>query len=247
MCRSRARVVRQTDSDGFALTPAMLAPVLQNATSSRIAPIAGAKKVMTLASGTDAIQSERLLLRRITPLDLPYFIDIHQDPDVARYIGAGNPRPREETERWLDDILESYARANLGQLAVIRKADGAILGRCGLSDAAIEVTPANGATRKGWFFSTQVPSGVAIELLPELGYTFGKDTWGHGYASEAAGCVYDYALTSLNIPKIMSVIFTDNLASLGVARKFSVELIDEVEMAGRRFDRYLWPMTRALK
>jgi [ribosomal protein S5]-alanine N-acetyltransferase len=202
---------------------------------------------MTLAAGTDAITSERLLLRRITPSDLPYFVDIHQDPEVARYIGAGNPRPREETEKWLDDILESYARVNLGQLAVIRKADGAVLGRCGLSDAAVELTPAEGAMRKGWFFSTQVPPGVAIELLPELGYTFGKDAWGQGYASEAAKCVYNYALTSLDLPKIMSVIFSDNRASLGVARKFGVDLIDEVEMAGRPFDRYLWPMVRTPK
>jgi [ribosomal protein S5]-alanine N-acetyltransferase len=202
---------------------------------------------MSLAPGTDAIQSDRLLLRRITPLDLRYFIDIHQDPDVARYIGAGNPRPREETEKWLDDILESYARANLGQLAVIRKADGAILGRCGLSDSAVELTSADGASRRGWFFSTQAPADIAVELLPELGYTFGKDAWGQGYASEAAACVYNYAQTSLNLPKIMSVIFRDNRASLGVARKFGVDFIDEVEMAGRRFDRYLWPMTRPPK
>jgi [ribosomal protein S5]-alanine N-acetyltransferase len=198
---------------------------------------------MTLAPGTEAIQSDRLLLRRITASELSYFVDIHQDPDVARYIGAGNPRPREETEKWLDDVLESYARANLGQLAVIRKSDGVILGRCGLSDAAVEATPKVGAMRKGWFFSTQVPSGVAVELLPELGYTFGKNAWGQGYASEAAGCIYNYALAWLDIPKIMSVIFTDNRASLGVARKYGVELIDQVEMAGRPFDRYHWPMT----
>jgi [ribosomal protein S5]-alanine N-acetyltransferase len=199
---------------------------------------------MTLAPGTEAIQADRLVLRRITLSDLSYFVDIHQDPDVARYIGAGNPRPREETEKWLDDILESYARTNLGQLAVIRKSDGAIIGRCGLSDAAIEAAPADGAMRRGWFFSTQVPAGVAVELLPELGYTFGRDSWGQGYASEAAGCIYNYALSALSFPEIMSVIFADNLASLGVARKFGVQFIDRVELAGRPFDRYHWPMVR---
>ncbi len=202
---------------------------------------------MTLASDAEYLQSERLLLRRITRRDLSYFINIHQDPDVARFIGAGNPRPQEETEKWLDDILESYARANLGQLAVVRKSDGAMVGRCGLSDAAVEVAPAPDQMRKGWFFSTQVPAGVTVELLPELGYTFGKDAWGQGYASEAAACVYNYALTALAVPKIMSVIFTDNRASLGVARKFAVDLIDQVEMAGRPFDRYHWPMTHARK
>jgi [ribosomal protein S5]-alanine N-acetyltransferase len=199
---------------------------------------------MTLAPGTDAIETDRLLLRRVTPADFGYYARIHWDPDVARYIGAENRRPPEETEQWIGDILESYARANLGQLAVVRKSDGSLLGRCGLSDAAVEITPNSGQKRKGWFFSRHVPTDVAVELLPELGYTFGKEAWGQGYASEAAGAVYNYALTVLEIPKIMSVIFADNSASLGVARKFGVELIDQVEMAGRPFDRYHWPMTR---
>lgn len=197
---------------------------------------------MTLAPGTDHIESERLILRHIAPADLDYFATIHADPDVARYIGAGKPRARDETERWLSDILSSYAKSNLGQLAVVRKADGAIIGRCGLSDAAVAQTCADGALRKGWFFSAQVPDNVAIELLPELGYTFGRDAWGHGYASEAAGCVYRYALAALNVPKIMSVIHADNHASRAVTRKYDVTFVDQVEMAGRPFDRYHWPM-----
>ncbi len=199
---------------------------------------------MTLATGTNNIESERLLLRRITADDLDYFVGIHADPDVARYLGAGNARPREETEQWMRDVLASYAKSNLGQLAVIRKVDGAIIGRCGLSDAAVGRTCADGEMRKGWFFSAQVPAGVAVELLPELGYTFGKDGWDQGYATEAADCVYRYALSDLTFPTIMSVIFADNLASRAVARKFGVDYIDQIEMAGRPFDRYHWPMTR---
>ncbi len=199
---------------------------------------------MTLAPGTDHLESERLILRPIMPTDLDYFATIHADPDVARYIGAGNPRPRDETERWLSDILHSYAQSNLGQLAVMRKDDGVVIGRCGLSDAAIERACDDGAMRKGWFFSAHVPAGIATDLLPELGYTFGRDSWGHGYASEAAGCVYRYALSDLAFPRIMSVIFAENRASLAVARKFGVDHIDQVEMAGRPFDRYHWPMAR---
>lgn len=197
---------------------------------------------MTLVLGTEEISAERITLRRIQPSDLEYFVGIHSDPEVARYIGAGNPRPRNETERWLTDILESYERANLGQLAVVRKDDGLLLGRCGLSDAAIEKTPAPDSMRKGWFFSTQVPVGLDVELVPELGYTFGKESWGQGYASEAARCIYLYAKASLNFTRIMSVIHQGNRASLAVAKKFDVHFVDQVELAGRPFDRYHWPM-----
>jgi RimJ/RimL family protein N-acetyltransferase len=197
---------------------------------------------MTLLPSTTSIESERLYLRRLDHTDLEYFISIHSDPDVARYIGAGNPRPRSETEQWFQDILESYSNANLGQLTVIRKSDGARIGRCGLSDAAVEKTAEQGQLRKGWFFSAQVPIGTDVDLLPELGYTFGRDHWGKGYASEAAGIVYEYAQSQLIYPTIMSVIHADNKGSRAVAAKYGVQYIDSVELAGRPFERYHWPL-----
>ena len=39
---------------------------------------------MTLAHGTDRLESARLVLRRIAPDDLPFFTRIHALPEVAR-------------------------------------------------------------------------------------------------------------------------------------------------------------------
>ena len=39
---------------------------------------------MTLARGTDQLETARLLLRRIGPDDLPFFTRIHALPEVAR-------------------------------------------------------------------------------------------------------------------------------------------------------------------
>jgi [ribosomal protein S5]-alanine N-acetyltransferase len=199
---------------------------------------------MTLAPGTPHLETERLILRQITPEDLDYYVAIHGDEDVARYIGTGQSRTRAQTEKWFHDIQESYRNANLGQLAVTRKSDGVLIGRCGLSDAVIDRNCADGQMRKGWFFSAHVPPGVDVEPLPELGYTFGKENWGRGYASEAARCVYRYALSALAFPKIMSVIHADNGASLAVAKKHDVQFIDCVEMSDRVFERYHWPIDR---
>jgi RimJ/RimL family protein N-acetyltransferase len=171
-----------------------------------------------------------------------FFADIHSDADVARYIGHGQPRSLTETTGWLKDILATYDSSSLGQLAVIRKFDGALIGRCGLSDAALEQTCTPGQIRKGWFFSTHAPSGTALALVPELGYTFAKNFLGLGYATEAAGCVFAYAKAQHNFPKIMSVIHKENIRSRQVALKFGVQLIDQVELSGRVFDRYHWPM-----
>lgn len=196
---------------------------------------------MTLASGTDMIENERLVLRRITRDDLDFYTRIQADPDVARYIATGRPRSPEESQNWLEAILASYAASGLGQLAVLRKADGVLIGRCGLSDAMVEAECPPGAIRKGWFFRAQAPQGAALEPVPELGYTFAKEHWGQGYASEAAGLVYAYARSALSLGKIMSVIAADNLASLGVVRKYGVCFSEQVELSGQAFDRYDWP------
>lgn len=181
------------------------------------------------------------MLRRLEPADMDFLAEIHADADVARYIGSGKPRSREETRQWLSDVQASYEKSALGQLAVLRKSDGRLIGRCGLSDAALEQSPAAGAGRRGWFFSAHAPADVALTLEPELGYTFSKEHWGQGYASEAAGCVYAYAKTARHFPAIMSVIYPDNAASRAVALKFGVMLVDQIEMLGRMFDRYRWP------
>lgn len=196
---------------------------------------------MTLLPGTDHIETERLILRRIDEDDLNFLIAIHADPEVARYIGLGVPRSPAETEQWLADVLQGYAHANLGPLLVTRKADGKRLGRAGLCDSVVETTPRPGHLRRMWFFSAHVPEGVEGEKLPELGYTFARENWGQGFASEAADAVFRYARGHLAHPGIMSVIHADNIASRSVARKYGVHYVDDVDMSGRVYQRFHWP------
>src|SRR3989475_13251015 len=47
---------------------------------------------MTLAHGTDRLESARLVLRRIAPDDLPFFTRIHALPEAAQYLGQAWPR-----------------------------------------------------------------------------------------------------------------------------------------------------------
>ena len=76
----------------------------------------------------------------------------------------------------------------------MRKADGALLGRCGMSDLVIE-TDACARLRSvaAWFGRAQAPAGLAVIQEHEFGYTFDAAFWGHGYATEAAQCVFAYA------------------------------------------------------
>ena len=58
---------------------------------------------MTLAHGTDRLESERLVLRRITPDDLPFYTRLHADPRVAEHLyPEGRPRTPKQTKALLE-------------------------------------------------------------------------------------------------------------------------------------------------
>jgi RimJ/RimL family protein N-acetyltransferase len=197
---------------------------------------------MTLERGTNFIETERLLLRRIVPADFGFFARLHADPDVTRFIGPGRPRTAGESDDWLRSTIASYDSCALGQLAVVRKSDGALIGRCGLAEFVVDVNAGPGLPR-AWFQRSAVPPGLAVDLEPELGYTFDKACWGNGYASEAARRVFDYAIRVLRLPRAVSVIHPDNAASLRVARRFALERDGSVQMDAAICERYLWPAT----
>lgn len=196
---------------------------------------------MTLAHGTDRIESERLILRRIAQDDFDFYAHLHADPDVARYLSHGKPRSSQESRAWLRSLLGTYESFALGQLAVLRKSDGMLIGRCGLSDLAVEARAGDGGAPRAWYQRAEAPASAEIVFECELGYTFQRSSWGQGYASEAAQCVFDYARDVLRLPRVISLIHPENVRSLRVAQRLGAKRVDVVEMMSRLFDRLVWP------
>ena len=85
---------------------------------------------MTLAHGTERLESDRLVLRRITADDLPFYTRLHALPEVAEHLyPQGRPRSSEQTKAWLEYTLASYEQLALGYLAypwVVTSAGAAI-------------------------------------------------------------------------------------------------------------------------
>jgi len=198
---------------------------------------------MTLARGTDRLESDRLMLRRVVPDDLPFFTRLHAHPDVAQGLyPAGRARSPEEVGVWLHATLADYAQLALGHLAVLRKADGRLIGRCGLTDLVVETTVPEGGLRRGWFGDTTAPEGVALTFECELGYTFDPAVWGQGFATETVRCVRDYARDLLRLSHAVSAILPQNARSRRVAERFGVRASGQMNVEGRVFDRYVWPL-----
>jgi ribosomal-protein-alanine N-acetyltransferase len=198
---------------------------------------------MTLAHGTDRLESPRLVLRRIAPDDLPFYTRLHALPKVAEHLyPEGRPRSPEETKAWMEYTLASYAQLALGYLAVVRKEDGELIGRCGLMDLVVESAAPEHGVRRGWFGRAQAPAGIALTFETELGYTFDPAVWGQGFATEAARCVRDYAREVLRLSYAVSAILPSNARSRRVAERSGARAAGQMEVVGLTWDRYVWPL-----
>ena len=106
------------------------------------------------------------------------------------------PFGRDEMTRWVERNLAHQRRHGYGLFSVIHKAEGLIIGDCGLEHRDIQ--------------------GRA-EI--ELGYDFRSAYWRRGLATEAAIAVRDYAFENLKIERLVSLIRRGNAASRRVAEK----------------------------
>ena len=157
------------------------------------------------------LETERLLLRPLSLDDVDAFASFYADPEVMRHLGAGRTMSRDESEQSIRRMLRSFDVDGFGQLAVERREDGELLGRCGfLVWDAETLTP-----------TTEGEATGPTEL--EVGYTLGRDFWGQGYATEAATVVRDHALGPMGRSRLIAFIRHENRASARVAEKIGMQ------------------------
>ena len=109
------------------------------------------------------IETERLILRRWREEDVAPYAAIRAQPEIARWL---TPITH------IDEVISRINRYDggfdehgIGRWAVERRADGALIGACGI-----------------------LPAWPTLPVSPalDLGWHLSRDAWGHGYASEAA-------------------------------------------------------------
>src|SRR5207248_1438283 len=70
---------------------------------------------------------------------------------------------------------------------------------------------------RGWTPSTSANAGIHGQ--PELGWALIRAHWGHGYATEAAAAIREWAHECRSIERLVSLISSDNVRSQRVAER----------------------------
>lgn len=125
--------------------------------------------------------------------DLDDFVELHDDPQVVRFIRRLGRRQAEERLR---DVEREWEQRGHGLFAVLERTSGDFIGRVGL---------------KHWRQFDET----------EIGWVLRADAWGHGYATEAARACIDWGFSALPDPYLTAMIGPDNSRSVRVARRLN--------------------------
>ena len=147
---------------------------------------------------TVVLETERLLLRHWTPADRAAFHAMNADPLVMRHF------PKRLTQTEADEKLarmEAYQRDHgFTFWAVERKADGELIGNCGLKPLTVP-----------WPEPTDI----------EIGWMFRAPFHGRGYAREAARATLAHGLTLA--PRVIAMTVPANRESWGLMVRLGMQ------------------------
>lgn len=145
------------------------------------------------------IETERLVLRDWRDEDRAPFAAMSADGEVMRHLNGPTGRAASDA---LIDRLRGEAQTGFTFWAIERRADGALLGFCGL--------------RRGGHAGTPV-----VDVL-EIGWRLRRDVWGQGYAREAAQVSIEWGWAHCPDSEIFAWTVAANTGSWGLMERLGM-------------------------
>ncbi|MBO5353529.1 MAG: GNAT family N-acetyltransferase [Lachnospiraceae bacterium] len=150
------------------------------------------------------IETERLILREMTPDDYADLYAVLADSDIMQHYPY--TFDEERVRGWIAKNMERYQIFGFGLWAVVLKETGEMIGDCGLT--------------------MQVING---QIKPEIGYHIRKDCQRKGYGSEAARASRDWTFENTPFNMIYSYMKYTNVGSYSTALANGMHQVDEFE------------------
>ncbi|MEP6801210.1 MAG: GNAT family N-acetyltransferase [Acidobacteriota bacterium] len=145
------------------------------------------------------LQTERLVLREVTPDDAPFILELLNDPGWLRYIGDKGVRNLDDARRYiLTGPMAMYARHGFGLYVTTLKDGPSAIGLCGI-------------IRR---------DGLAD---PDIGFAFLPPYRGRGYAHEAAAATLAYGKQRLRLGRIVAITSPENERSARLLGKLGLK------------------------
>lgn len=181
-------------------------------------------------------ETDRLVLREWGEGDSDRFYEAMNTPAVMRHLGGVQDRDVwDAAKARLDGYQRDYGHTFW---IVERKADGELLGFCGLKRVNAE--------------------GTGLTGQFEIGWRLRESAWGQGYAKEAAIASLDLAFDRFGAPHVVALTIGPNAESQGLMKRLGMRRREDLDFDDPRFgpemnptivyaiDSEDWPPARAL-
>ncbi|MBR6301097.1 MAG: GNAT family N-acetyltransferase [Clostridia bacterium] len=162
-------------------------------------------------SDLPVLETSRLRLRPLKMGDAQDMFRYASDPEVSRHVLWETHESLRDSRRVLRGALRQYRRGEPSSYAVERRSDHRMIGTIGFMWVNLE-------HRSG-----------------EVGYSFARDCWGQGYATEALRAVLQFGFDTLRLHRIEAQHEVDNPASGRVMEKCGMQC--EGVLRGRVFNK----------
>lgn len=144
------------------------------------------------------LDTERLVLRRLSDADAGFILELLNEPDFIRFIGDRGIRTMDDARAYIaDGPVASYLQNGYGLYRVELKESGEPIGICGLLNRD------------------------ELEDV-DIGFAFLGAFRSSGYGTEAAAAVKDHARDVLGLTRLAAITQRDNPASIRVLEKIGL-------------------------
>lgn len=144
----------------------------------------------------EVMKTSRLVLRRSRPEDAPAIFQRYaQDPDVTRYLAWKPHETIERTYAFLKRCETVWQTGEAFPWSIVLEKEGLV----GMVDLRLS------------------------EHRAEIGYVLARSYWNHGYMTEAAQAVVDWALRQTEIHRVWAVCDVENAGSARVLEKVGMQ------------------------
>ena len=150
------------------------------------------------------LETERLILRAITPGDRFAIFENYSDPEVATWFFDQSYTQIEQADQIIQEFINKSTEGTGLAWAILLKAGGEFLGTCSYENFE--------AKQQG-----------------EIGFDLAKKHWGHGYMTEAVGAIITYGFAALDLVKIEAHTYSRNFRARRVLERlgFRVDAVRE--------------------
>ncbi|MEZ2238447.1 GNAT family N-acetyltransferase [Microcoleus sp.] len=155
---------------------------------------------LDILSNLPTIETERLLLRKITLNDANDMFEYGSDPLVSQYTMWSTHTSIEDTKSFLRSLTKMYKKRELIDWGIVHKSEQKLIGTCGYVEWSMNNSRA------------------------QIGYALSRKYWNQGYMSEAVSAIIDFGFREMSLNKIEARCAQENIASARVMEKVGMQL-----------------------